>query len=68
MTGRTFDKALHSKWTAVHPHNGEKHFIVTRIADHKLRTVKLECAVTRSTRIVAFAELAKGDEFVPGWK
>ncbi len=68
MSSLSFAKALGSKWTAVHPHSGEKHFIVTRIADHKLRTVKLECAVTRSTRIVAFAELAKGDEFLPGWK
>jgi len=64
----SFAKALGSKWTAVQPVNGEKHFIVTRIADHKTRTVKLECPVTRSTRIVPFDDLTQGDAFVPGWR
>ncbi len=68
QTGKVpFSKILHSKWTAVKPTNGEKHFLVTRIADHKRREVKLECAVTKRASIVSFADLTRGDRFTPGW-
>jgi len=62
-----FDKVLQSKWTAVKPVNGEKHFLVVRIADHKRREVKLECVVTRTTQIIAYAHLISGEKFTSGW-
>lgn len=62
-----FGKILQSKWTAVNPVNGEKHFLVVRIADHKRREVKLECVVTKSTQIISYADLVSGEKFVPGW-
>lgn len=67
MSSQSFARALGSKWTAVQPQNGEKHFLVTRIADHKTRMVKLECVVTCSTQIIAYEQLTGGGQFVPGW-
>ncbi len=67
MTVVPFSKILQSKWTAVQPVNGEKHFLVVRIADHKRREVKLECVVTKTTQIIAYADLTSGGKFTPGW-
>ena len=67
MSRLSFAKALHSKWTLLEPENGEKHFLVTRIADVKRREVKLECVVTKSTTIISFRELASGEKYRPGW-
>jgi len=63
----SFAQVLNSKWSARAPQNGEKHFLVTRIADHKKREVKLECVVTKSSHIVAYADLISGERFSPGW-
>lgn len=68
MSAPGFAKVLNSKWTAVQPQNGEKHFLVTRIADHKTRMVKLECVVTRSTQIIAYEQLTASGQYVPGWR
>ena len=62
-----FDKILNSKWTALEPANRERHFLVIRIADHKERTLKLECVVTKSVQIVAYVELAQSGRFRSGW-
>ena len=35
-------KLKHSKWTAVQPHNKEKHFIVTRLIMPKLALIDIE--------------------------
>ncbi|GAB4424625.1 MAG: hypothetical protein OHK0011_05370 [Turneriella sp.] len=53
----SFSKIMGSKWTATNPKNGENHFLVTHIADHKRRELKLECVVTKRSFILAFAEL-----------
>lgn len=63
-----FSKILNSKWSAVNPANGEKHFLVTRIADHKRREVKLECVMTKRSSIVAYADLVDGKVYSPGWR
>ena len=67
MSHLSFAKALHSKWTLLKPENGEKHFFVTRIADQKRREVKLECVVTKTTKIISFSELTSGEKYRPGW-
>ncbi len=71
-TGQTivvpFSKILQSKWTAVNPVNGEKHFLVTRIADHRRRELKLECVVTRRAYNVGYDELKSGGVYLPGWR
>jgi tryptophan-rich hypothetical protein len=63
-----FSKALNSKWTALLPVNGEKHFLVTRIADNKRREVKLECVVTKRSSVIAYANLTNGKNYTPGWR
>lgn len=67
MSAVPFGKILQSKWTAVKPVNGEKHFLVVRIADHKRREVKLECVVTKTAQIIAYANLISGETFLSGW-
>lgn len=66
-TCNPFNKAIGSKWTAIAPHNGEKHFLVTRIADQKRREVKLECVVTKRSFVLLYATLVDGKEYTPGW-
>ncbi len=68
-TGKVpFSKILQSKWTAVAPTNGEKHFLVTRIADHKRRELKVECVVTRRSFVIGYAELLRGEAYISGWR
>jgi tryptophan-rich hypothetical protein len=63
-----FSKIIGSKWTATRPNNGEKHFLVTRIADHKRREVRLECVVTGRHFTIGFAELRDSDNYMSGWR
>lgn len=63
-----FGKILGSKWTALEPQNGEKHFLVTRIADHKRRELKLECVVTKRSFFIEYAELTGSGRYVSGWR
>lgn len=63
-----FTKVLGSKWTAAEPQNGEKHFLVTRIADHKRRELKLECVVTKSTLFISYTELTRSGRYISGWR
>ncbi|AFM11515.1 TIGR02450 family Trp-rich protein [Turneriella parva] len=62
-----FSKIIGSKWTAANPTNGEKHFLVTRIADHKRRELKLECVVTRRSFILPLSELTNAANYTSGW-
>ncbi|MBX3723125.1 MAG: TIGR02450 family Trp-rich protein [Turneriella sp.] len=63
-----FAKILGSKWTAVEPQNGEKHFLVTRIADQKSRELKLECVVTKRTLFISYEELSQSGRYLSGWR
>ena len=63
-----FSKIIGSKWTATKPQNGEKHFLVTRIADHKRRELKVECVVTKRTFITSYTNLLNAEEYLPGWQ
>lgn len=64
------DKLTLSKWTAVTPHNKEKHFLVTRLyrdpADAVVE-VELEAVLTRRTRRLPWQALQDSENWRMGW-
>ena len=63
-------KLLDSKWTAVHPTNKEKHFVVTGCtysSPGTLELVELEAVYTGSTYQIPWRELKDSDVWRIGW-
>ncbi len=63
-------KILDSKWTAVHPQNREKHFVVTRCsysAPGVLDTVELEAVYTGNIYQIHWRELKDSSIWRIGW-
>ncbi|MEI6077728.1 MAG: TIGR02450 family Trp-rich protein [Verrucomicrobiota bacterium] len=65
-------KLLLSKWTAVHPQDREKHFLVTRVENpetkaHLIERVELEAVLTRRCFNIPWAELADSKQWLQGW-
>ena len=64
------DKLENSKWTAVAPRGGEKHFLVTSVARDEaavVRYVTLEAVLTRNDYQLSWRDLQDDAQWRPGW-
>ena len=64
-------KLLLSKWTAAHPPNKEKHFLVTELIRDEEGTVleiDLQAVMTRRTERLAWQSLQNAEDWQIGWK
>ncbi len=65
------DKLLLSKWTAVHPHNREKHFLVSELIcaeDGTVLAVELQAVLNRRSQQVDWRELQDSARWQMGWQ
>jgi len=64
-------KLLNSKWTAVHPSNKEKHFMVTKVKfdeDSNVILCILEAVISKRTDAINWKELTHSNKWTQGWK
>jgi tryptophan-rich hypothetical protein len=64
-------KLLLSKWTAAHPQNREKHFLVTELFRDEEGTVlevELQAVLTQRTERLDWQTLQNNAEWLQGWK
>jgi tryptophan-rich hypothetical protein len=64
-------KLLLSKWTAAHPRNREKHFLVTELFcddDGVVLDVELQAVLTQRSERVAWQILQDAENWLMGWK
>ncbi len=64
------DKLLLSKWTAVAPHNREKHFLVSRLLRDELENVvgcELEAVLTQRRQTIDWQVLKDDSCWRQGW-
>jgi len=64
-------KLLNSKWTAVHPVNGEKHFLVTEVEYDENGAVihcQIEAVMTRRSQSIQWRALGNLDQWLRGWR
>lgn len=64
-------KLLRSKWTAVEPHNREKHFMVIQVEYDDAGSVVLcllEAVLSRRTTSIDWRELKCTSQWQHGWK
>jgi len=67
-------KLLLSKWTAVHPVNKEKHFLVAKVIysdpEQELlaESVELEAVYSKKSRVIPWRELTDRNVWLQGWK
>ena len=65
------DKLKHSKWTATHILNKEKHFLVVKvIPDDNDRVIgcELQAILTRTVYHIDWQELKDSSRWLMGWK
>lgn len=65
------EKLLLSKWTAAHPQNREKHFMVTEVfldEEGTVVAVELQAVLTRRNERMNWRTLENRDSWSPGWK
>ena len=65
------EKLLRSKWTAVHPRNRQRHFIVTgliRDENEKIVECELEAVINHEVFTIDWQRLKKSDDWLIGWK
>ena len=65
------DKLLLSKWTAVQPHNKEKHFLVTRVIRNEQEIVVaciLEAVIYHKEYELDWHLLKDAFSWLPGWR
>lgn len=65
-------KLLRTKWTAVAPHNKEKHFLVTEVIEpvppgSPVVSVEIEAVHSRRARIIGWRELTDATRWRRGW-
>lgn len=63
-------KLLLSKWTAAHPQNREKHFLVTELfrdEEGTVRDVELQAVLTQRSERLAWQTLKNSDAWLTGW-
>jgi tryptophan-rich hypothetical protein len=63
-------KLLLSKWTAAHPQNREKHFLVTELFRDEEGTVvdvELQAVLTKRSERLAWHTLSNQDHWKFGW-
>ncbi|AVX91037.1 TIGR02450 family Trp-rich protein [Pseudomonas sp. VE 196-7] len=64
-------KLLLSKWTAAHPQNREKHFLVTELFRDEEGTVleiELQAVLTQRSERLDWQRLKMSTEWLQGWK
>ncbi|MBC8996551.1 TIGR02450 family Trp-rich protein [Pseudomonas sp. N40(2020)] len=64
-------KLLLSKWTAAHPQNREKHFLVTELIRDEEGTVlevELQAVLTQRSERFEWQILKNNSEWMQGWK
>ncbi|MBI6947061.1 TIGR02450 family Trp-rich protein [Pseudomonas koreensis] len=64
-------KLLLSKWTAAHPQNREKHFLVTELFRDEEGTVleiELQAVLTQRSERLDWQRLKISNEWLQGWK
>ena len=64
-------KLLLSKWTAAHPQNREKHFMVTEVfldEEGTVMDIGLQAVLTRRNERMNWRTLKDRDNWTPGWK
>jgi tryptophan-rich hypothetical protein len=64
-------KLLLSKWTAAHPRNREKHFLVTELFCDEEGTVldiELQAVLTKRSERMAWQVLQDNQSWLTGWK
>jgi tryptophan-rich hypothetical protein len=64
-------KLLLSKWTAAHPQNREKHFLVTELIRDEEGTVlevELQAVLTQRSQRMDWRTLQNNENWVLGWK
>jgi tryptophan-rich hypothetical protein len=64
-------KLLLSKWTAAHPQNREKHFLVTELFRDEEGTVldvELQAVLTQRSERLPWQSLKDSDGWILGWK
>ena len=64
-------KLLLSKWTAAHPRNREKHFLVTELFRDEEGTVldvELQAVLTKRSERLDWQTLKNSDTWILGWK
>lgn len=65
------EKLLHSKWTAIHPVQRERHFIVTallRDEQQVIQSVELEAVLTRRAAQIDWRQLRDSEIWLMGWR
>lgn len=65
------EKMLHSKWTAKHPVQRERHFMVTALYRDELeqvQAVELEAVLTRRSQRLDWRQLRDDDHWLMGWR
>ena len=63
-------KLLHSKWTAIHPQNKEKHFVLTRIVKDKtgfIIHVEMQSILSKKRRMILRSALEDDNQWHIGW-
>lgn len=65
-------KLLLSKWTAAHPTQKEKHFLVTKVIEPeieggKIEWIEIEAVYTNNARQIAWRELQDTESWKQGW-
>ena len=71
MTRINPDKLMLSKWTAQHPSNKEKHFIVTKLfrdENGSVLEIEIQAVMTRSTEHMDWQTLQITEHWRIGWK
>jgi len=64
-------KLLLSKWTAAHPQNREKHFLVTELfrdEDGTVLEIELQAVLTRRTEQCGWHALQDDSRWKMGWR
>lgn len=59
-----------SKWTAIHPQNKEKHFLVTRVIKEEESIVScvIEAVYSKRETTLPWQELENDEVWLMGWK
>ena len=66
-------KLLLTKWTAVHPTNKQKHFLVSKVIfpeppDERIEFIELEAIYSNQTQIIPWRDLSNPAIWIQGWK
>ena len=64
-------KLLNSKWTAVHPENREKHFMVTEVEfdeEGLVVSCSIEAVLSKRSESIQWRDLKNTSLWIHGWK